>query len=135
MARPIQDVTEAELAVLTALWDTAAATIRQLTERLYPAGGASSYATVQKLLERLEAKHFVKRHSSVVPHQFAASLSREQLIGRRLRSVADQLCEGSLAPLLSHLVQSQPLRKSEIQQLRGLIDQLDAGGKPKREGR
>ena len=44
-----------ELDVLRALWEDGPATIRALTDRLYPRGGASEYATVQKLLERLES--------------------------------------------------------------------------------
>ena len=56
MARTPQDVTDAELAVLQILWDGGAATIRQLTDVLYPGGGTAQYATVQKLLERLEAR-------------------------------------------------------------------------------
>ena len=49
MARPIQDVTEAELAVLQVLWDRDAATIRQITDVLYPGGGASRYATLTQI--------------------------------------------------------------------------------------
>ena len=37
------------------------ATIRQLVERVYKQSGASVYATVQKLLDRLESKGFVER--------------------------------------------------------------------------
>ena len=55
MARAPQDVTEAELALLRVLWDRGPSTIRQLTEVVYGPGDASSYATVQKLLDRLEA--------------------------------------------------------------------------------
>ena len=40
MARTPQDVTERELAVLQALWDAGPATIRRLTDVLYPGGGA-----------------------------------------------------------------------------------------------
>ena len=51
-----QDVTEAELALLQVLWDDGPATIRQLVERVYKQTGTSVYATVQKLLDRLEAE-------------------------------------------------------------------------------
>ncbi|MBV8312119.1 MAG: BlaI/MecI/CopY family transcriptional regulator, partial [Planctomycetaceae bacterium] len=61
MGRPARDITEAELAVLRILWDRGMATIRQLTDVLYPGGGAAQYATVQKLLDRMEAKEFVRR--------------------------------------------------------------------------
>ena len=61
MGRPARDITESELAVLRILWDRGLATIRQVTEVLYPEGGAAQYATVQKLLDRMEAKAFVRR--------------------------------------------------------------------------
>ena len=65
MARRPQDVTDAELEVLRALWELGPATIRTLADRLYPRGGASEYATVQKLLERLEDKGHVKQRLPV----------------------------------------------------------------------
>ena len=94
MARPAQDITESELAVLRILWDRGPATIRQLTEVLYPQGGAAQYATVQKLLDRMEAKGYVRRDRSLYVHLFEAVLGRDELIGRRLRSLAETLCDG-----------------------------------------
>ena len=129
--RPTIDVTDAELAVLEQLWRTPAATIRELTDRLYPQGTVAHYATVQKLLERLGAKRLIVRDAGEIPHRFAAAVDREQFIGRRMRAMADQLCGGSLAPLLTNLVRTQPLKPKEIDELRRLIDQLDRGsGKP-----
>ena len=104
MKRQRPDVTDAELAVLQALWDEEPATIRTLTDQLYPDGGAAHYATVQKLLERLEGKGYVSRLRSRVPHRFRTKVDREGLIGKRLRDVADALCAGSMASLLSSLL-------------------------------
>jgi predicted transcriptional regulator len=126
MARKPQDVTDAELDVLRALWDGGPATIRKLTDRLYPAGGVAQYATVQKLLDRLESKGYIRRDRSASVHVFAASVAREDLIGRRLKAIADKLCGGSLTPLLSHLIQSRPLSPEERRSLRLLIEELDA---------
>ncbi len=56
MDTPAKDVTDAELAVLQTLWDRGRSTIRQITELLYQDGSDASYATVQKLLERLQEK-------------------------------------------------------------------------------
>ena len=126
MARTPKDVTDAELAVLQALWDGGPATIRRLTDRLYPEGGQSKYATVQKLLDRLAAAGCVSRERADGVNVFAAGVGREELIGRRLRTLADKLCGGSLTPLMSHLLQSQPLSAEEQQSLRNLIDEWDA---------
>src|SRR5947207_15343831 len=111
MARTPQDITEKELEVLQVLWDRGPATIRQITEALYPEGRTAQYATVQKLLERLEAKDgAVTRDRSAPVHTFSARLGRDELIGRGLQPAADQRCGGSLTPLLSHLLQTQKLR-------------------------
>lgn len=131
MGRAQRDVTEAELAVLLVLWDSGPATVRSLAEAIYgPGGGPSRHATVQKLLERLEAKGCVRRLRAAAPggaHLFAAILDRDELIGRRLRAVADTLCDGSLTPLLTHLVRNDHLSHEERQALRRLIDDLDRG--------
>lgn len=118
------DIPDAELAVLRALWDRGPATIRQLTDVLYPDGTEAHYATVQKLLERLEAKECVARDTGTRAHSFRAVVEREELIGRRLQAVAEKLCDGSLTPLLTHLVRAKRLTPQEWAGLRRLIDDL-----------
>jgi predicted transcriptional regulator len=120
-----QDPTDAELAVLQSLWDRGPATIRQLTDVLYPRGGDAAYATVQKLLERLEVKGHVRRDRSSHAHVFAATTDRDTLVGQRLRAMAEKLCGGLMTPLLTHLVRAETLTAQERQQLRELIDDLD----------
>lgn len=125
MARKPQDVTDAELAVLQTLWDRGRETIRRLTDTLYPDGTGVHYATVQKLLERLEAKKYVKRNRNDWPHTFQPLLDKSELISQRLQMTADKLCEGALAPLLSNLVRTSQLSSDERQSLRSLLDELD----------
>jgi predicted transcriptional regulator len=132
MARTPQDVTEKELEVLEVLWAGGASTIRQVTEVLYPHGTTTHYSTVQKLLDRLEEKQFVKRKRGEGAHTFTAIVDRDELIGRRLQDVAEKLCGGSLTPLLTHLVRNRRLNAQERQELRNLIDQLAPKGKGNR---
>src|SRR5262249_58907070 len=113
------------LGVLRILWDQGTATIRQLTDVLYPGGGAALYATVQKLLDRMETKGYVRRDRSLYVHVFAAGLDRDELIGRRLRSLAETLCDGSLTPLLTHLARAKDLTSEERLALRSIIDEAD----------
>jgi predicted transcriptional regulator len=125
MKRMQADVTEAELALLQALWESGPATIRQLVERVYAQEGTSVYATVQKLLDRLETKGCVRRNRKETVHVFEAAIDRSDLIGRRLRAVADALCGGSITPLLTHLVEGGELTARDRKELRALIDRLD----------
>ncbi len=130
MARTPQDVSPKELEVLKVLWDQGPATIRRITDELYPGGGPSKYATVQTLLERLEEDGYVRRDRAEPAHVFTAAVDRDGLIGRRLRALAQQLCDGSLTPLLTHLVRNRKLSARERRELRSLIDELDDNQKP-----
>ena len=125
MARTPRDVTDTELALLHALWDGGPTTIQQLTEVVYGQATAGKYGTVQKLLERLEAKGYVRRERRAPAHVYRACVAREELIGRRLQDMAEKLCGGSLTPLLTHLVRAEALSSAERQELRDLIDKLD----------
>ena len=121
MDQSVHDVTDAELAVLQGLWERGSATIRQLTDALYPGGSTAQYATVQKLLERLEGKGCARRDRRPWPHVFAATVDRDELIGRRLRAVAGKLCGGSLTPLLTHLLNVESLSAEDRRELRAWL--------------
>lgn len=124
MGREAQDVTESELNLLRILWERGRCSTRQITDVLYPGvGSVSQYATIQKLLERLEAKGLVTRDRSLFVHIFTAAVDRDELIGRRLRALADKLCDGSLVPIVSHLARNKELSASQRKALRELIDQ------------
>jgi hypothetical protein len=56
---------------------------------LYADSGTTYYATVQKLLERLERKT-ASAATHREPATFAAAVTRSELIGRRLQAVADR---------------------------------------------
>ena len=124
MARRPQAVTDAELEVLRTLWELDAATIRALADRLYPRGGASEYATVQKLLERLEDKGHVTHRTAGRQNVSEARVGRDDLVARRLRDTADSLCAGSLTPLLTHPVNAGGLSAIELGELRRLVNRL-----------
>jgi BlaI family transcriptional regulator, penicillinase repressor len=125
MARAGREITETELSLLTELWQRPSATVRELTEALYGNTPPALLATVQKLLDRMEAKGCVVRDRSQWPHQYSAALKREELVGNRLQAAADQLFDGDLGPLLTHLVRSQKLSAKDRQDLRKVLDELD----------
>jgi BlaI family penicillinase repressor len=120
--REAQDVTGAELAVLQELWQTPGLSIRQLTQRLYPKRTAAHYGTVQKQLERLEAKGFVHRDRSLFVHLFTAAIDRDALVGRRVDEMVAKLCNGSLTPIISHLLHNPKLSEQERLQLRAMVE-------------
>ena len=129
MARPSQDVTEAELAVLQVLWDQGPATIRQITDLVYEQGGASQYATVQKLLERLEAKGAVKRiRMSGNFHMFQPAITRETAQG----SVIDELLAilgGQSRPVVARLIETGKMTMEDVEFAEKTLREARKGGK------
>ncbi|TWU10935.1 Penicillinase repressor [Allorhodopirellula heiligendammensis] len=123
MAIKPADVTDAELAVLQVLWN-GSATIREITDLIYPEGSPSHYATVKKLLSRIESKGLVKRDSSQIAHRFTAAISQDDLIARRLQHVAEDICDGSHTPLLINLLKNRKYSAQERRELHELFDEL-----------
>ena len=122
MPREAQDISNGELAVLQELWRKPGTSIRQITERLYPRRTAAHYGTIQKQLERLEAKGFVVRDRSLSVHLFTAAVDRDALVGRRVDAVVEKLCDGSLTPVISHLLRNPKLSAQQRQQLRAMAE-------------
>jgi predicted transcriptional regulator len=124
--------TDKEWAVLEQLWELGPATVRQLTEVLYPRGGASEYATVHKFLERLEEKGYVSRKRRGGVFVFQAECSRDEVIGQQLETLVEKMCGGSLQPLLSNLVRVKRLTPAELRELLTLVEDLDRPARPKK---
>jgi hypothetical protein len=60
-------------------------------------------------------------------HVFRSVLDRDELIGRRLRSLAEMLCDGSLTPLLTHLARASDLSDQDRLALRAIIEEPEPG--------
>ena len=118
-----EKLTNAELAVMELLWDCERMTARQIQEQLYRDSTKSQHGTVQRLLQNLESKGYVERDRSLGTHLFSATLDRQAYGGRQLESLAAKLTGGSIAPLLTHLLDEQKLDKAEIKRLRKLLEE------------
>ena len=117
---------DAELAVMDLLWETAAPmTARQIREQLYPDAAKAQHGTVQRLLQRLEDKGYVERDRSLPVHLFSARVSREAYAGSQLESLAEKLTGGSLAPLITHLIEEKRISPAEIARLLGYVVRRD----------
>lgn len=119
-------VTNTELELLKLLWVLHPQTARELTESLYGEATASNLATVQKLLQRLEAKQCVERNRNTHPHLFSAAISQAELAGMRFDELADKVAGGSYLPFITHLVHSNRLSDEERKAIRRLLE--DGGG-------
>src|SRR3954470_23462900 len=100
------------------LWRNERMTARDLREQLYPDANKAQHGTVQRLLERLEKKGFVQRDKGLSIHFFSPQVSREAYAGGQLEELADKLTSGSIAPLITHLVEEKKISRDEIKRIR-----------------
>ena len=123
-----QRLTNAELAIMELLWEAEQMTARQIREQLYGDSQKAQHGTVQKLLQNLEDKGFVHRDRSLGVHLFSGLVTREAYGGSQIESLADKLTGGSIAPLLTHLLDKKRIKKSEIKRLRKLLEEAQNNG-------
>jgi BlaI family transcriptional regulator, penicillinase repressor len=121
----LEDVTEGELSILEVIWERENPSSRDIASAIYEKVSDSKLATVQKLVERLEAKGYVSRDRSERAHRFKALVSREDHLRQRLQGLADRLCDGAIVPLVTTLLRSKDgFSRKNGEQLRQLIDEL-----------
>ena len=123
MASQKETITNAELEVLKLLWGGKPLTAREITETLYGEPTTSNIGTVQKLIQRLEKKGYVRRDRRRYVHRFTAKVSQADVAGRQLEILAQKVSDGSLAPFVTHLVQAKRLSKKEKNEIRRLLEE------------
>ncbi len=117
-----QQLANAELAIMDLLWQAPQLTARQIREQLYPDASRAQHGTVQRLLQRLKDKGFVQRDRSLSVHLFSATTTRDSYAAGQLEILAEKLTEGSLAPLITHLVEEKKISRQEIDRLRAILE-------------
>jgi predicted transcriptional regulator len=110
------------------LWDDDRLTARHIREQLYPGETRAQHGTVQRLLQRLEDKGFVERDRDLPVHLFSALISREAYACSQLESLADKLTGGSLAPLITHLMEQKKISRAELKRLRQILSGRSGAG-------
>jgi predicted transcriptional regulator len=121
----------AELAVMELLWTEGRLTARGVRERLYPGAERAQHGTVQRLLQRLEDKGLVRRDRALGVQVFSAAVSRDDYAAGQLESLAQRLTGGSIAPLVTRLMEEKRLSQADIERLRRILgEDLDAADGP-----
>lgn len=113
----------AELAIMDLLWQQDRMTAREIREELYSNNEKAQHGTVQRLLQRLEDKGYIHRDRSLSIHFFSAAIDRQTYAGSQLETLASKLTGGSLAPLITHLVDKNKLSRDDLAELRAILDQ------------
>ena len=123
--RKVQMVTDRELEILKILWARGRASVREVQEELNKTAGPVAYSTVQTLLNIMEEKKGLARHTVegrtfiYVPKKPA-----ERTIRDLTRRFVDRVFDGALDRVMVALLDAQSPSEEELERMRAMIDQV-----------
>jgi predicted transcriptional regulator len=124
MADPADDpgerISEAEYAVMEALWHQSPLTATEVSDKVADERGWS-LATVKTLLSRLVAKKAVATEPDGRRFLYTPTIERTDYVGSESRRLVDRLFGGRAAPLVAHLVEAEALTDEDIEEIEKLI--------------
>ena len=115
-------LTDAELELMSTLWDHGPGTVRQTLGRLGE-GRAPAYTTVSTILRILVDKGFATATPQGRTHVYAATIDRQGYQGRSLRQLVGGLFGGNPVELVRRLVDSDDVTEADLRALQALVDQ------------
>jgi predicted transcriptional regulator len=116
-------ISEAEHAVMEALWQKAPQTASEVCEQVCQERDWS-LATVKTLLSRLVIKQAVTTQPDGKRFLYTPRLGREAYVGTESRRLVDRLFGGRAAPLFAHLAETQALTDEDITEIEALLREL-----------
>ena len=118
--------TDAELAILSVLWQRGPSTVRDVQQVLSASQG-SGYTTVLKLLQIMTEKGLVVRDESQRAHVYSTRQSERRTQRQLLGDLVDRAFGGSSAKLVLHALSERAASSQELRDIRALLDQIEKG--------
>ena len=116
-------ISEAEHAVMEALWDESPLTAQDVCKRVCDTRDWS-LATVKTLLSRLVAKRALDTEADGKRFLYTPRIRRADYVGAESRRLVDRLVGGRAAPLFAHLAESEALTDDDIAEIEALLREL-----------
>ncbi|WP_454796823.1 BlaI/MecI/CopY family transcriptional regulator [Novosphingobium lindaniclasticum] len=122
-AEPPERISDAEHAVMEALWSRSPLTAAQVCAKVCEPRGWT-LATVKTLLSRLVAKQAVTTEPDGKRFLYSPSIARDAYVGTESRRLVDRLFGGRAAPLFAHLAEADALTENDIAEIEALLKEL-----------
>ncbi|MDE2564113.1 MAG: BlaI/MecI/CopY family transcriptional regulator [Sphingomonadales bacterium] len=116
-------ISEAEHAVMEALWDRSPLTAQEVCEAVCKPRGWS-LATVKTLLSRLVAKQAVSTEPQGKRFLYSPLVKRSQYVGGESRRLVNRLFGGRASSLFAHLAQQEALSDADLAEIEALLKEL-----------
>jgi predicted transcriptional regulator len=120
--------TEAELAILRALWTTGPATVRDL-QRSINEVKPTGYTTVLKMLQIMTEKGLVERDESVRPQIYRPRSTQEHTQRQLVRDLVQRAFGGSVKALVLQALAGKKSTPEELAAMEELLDKFEKSEK------
>jgi BlaI family transcriptional regulator, penicillinase repressor len=116
-------VSEAEMQLLSALWDHAPQTATELADAVGPANGWT-LATVKTLIARLVQKNAVAAEADGRRFLYSPLVARADMLAQESERLVDRLLGGRVSPLVAHLAEREALSTEDIAEIEAILRRL-----------
>jgi BlaI family penicillinase repressor len=120
--------TDAELEILTVLWTTGPATVRQVYE-VVSRRRTAQYSTILKFMQIMADKGLLLRDQEQRAHVYQPAQPRESTQRQLAGHLLDRAFSGSAKALLIGALSAKRTTKCELAELRKLLDGYTKGAK------
>jgi BlaI family penicillinase repressor len=121
MSTPLPELTEAEWAIIKAVWDLEPCAAPSVQEHLHPSMNWT-YSTVRTLMDRMVAKGLLSAEKIRNLTLYRAAVTRQQAQLGELRYALKHAFDGALKPMVETLLASEKLSAADLDELQSLID-------------
>ncbi len=116
-------ISEAEHAVMEALWDESPLTAAEVCDRVCAARDWSM-PTVKTLLGRLVAKGAIETEPDGRRFLYTPLMARADYVGSESKRLVERLFGGRAAPLIAHLAENEALSDQDLNEIEALLKEL-----------
>jgi BlaI family transcriptional regulator, penicillinase repressor len=116
--RKTEHLTRLELEIMHVLWETGAANVQTVQQRL---GRELAYTTVQTMLNILHRKGKVKRTLKDRAYFYKPAVSHRQVVRHAMTDIVERLFGGSAESLVMSLVETKQLTPQKLARLQKLL--------------
>src|ERR1700677_402851 len=121
-------LTDLENEVMQAIWKGGVCTV-EAVHRIVSRKRSLKETTTRTLMRRLEQKGYLKHESDGRAYIYRAAEPARSLAARAVRQIIDRFCQGSVEELVTGMVESKVLSKSEMNRLEEFVSRRRQGGK------
>jgi predicted transcriptional regulator len=120
--RKTERLTPLELEIMEVLWETGAANVQTVQQRLKR---ELAYTTVQTMLNILHRKGKVKRALKDRAYFYKPAVSRRQVVRQAVNDLVEHLFGGSVENLVMSLVETKHLTPEKMDRLNALLKEAE----------